>query len=80
MATEIVEQAQQPALQAFESCDQSVFLSWMESLSDLMATSSNPSCLARDTLSGVGGLMHVLTCAAIELGERERKEMREAKA
>ena len=73
MATETVPQA----LDAFDGYDQSVFLQWMEALTDLVHSQGKPGLMDEQTMSIVGGLMYSLVQAAQELGERERKETRE---
>lgn len=62
------------ALDAFARYDQSVFLGWMEAMSDLLMSGGDTAQMAGTTLPNIGGLMFALTEAAQELAQREREE------
>lgn len=68
MATETLPQGPQ----AFAGYDQSIFLEWLEGLTDLIQSRGEPSLMDKRTMPLVGGLMHALVLASTELGERER--------
>lgn len=70
MATQTVPEG----LEAFAGYDQSVFLQWMEALTDLVHSQGKPGLMDEQTMPNVGGLMYALVQAAKELGERQAKE------
>ncbi len=77
MAPETVTQAPgNQALDAFDGYDQSVFLQWLEALTDLVHSQGQPGLMDEGTMPIVGGLMYSLVQAAKELGEREAEERR----
>lgn len=59
-------------LQAFDGYDQSVFLEWLEGLTDMMQSGGVPGLMDERTTHKVAGLMYALVLATTELGERER--------
>ena len=70
MASEIVEQP----LKAFAGLDQSIFMSWLEGLADLIHTGGNPTLMDPRTMKIVGGMMFTIVQAANEVGQREWQE------
>lgn len=55
-------------IKAFEGYDSSVFLSWLETVGDIML--NNGQC-PQESMAHLGGMMLALSAAAQELHERE---------
>ena len=70
MATETLQQAPK----AFAGWDSSIYLHWLNAMSDMMLSKGGPAQMASETLSGYGGLMHQLGLAVEELAAQERAE------
>ena len=61
-------------LKAFDGYDQSVFMEWLEGLTDMMHSGGDPGAMDKRTSRNVAGLMYALVKAANELGGRERAQ------
>lgn len=72
MASETLPQG----LKAFEGWDSSIFMGWLNAMSDMMMTRADGALMAQETLSNYGGLMLQLGAALEELHDRERADIK----
>ena len=72
MATETVTQS----LKAFDGWDSTIFMGWLNAMSDMMMTGGDGGLMDNETLKNYGGLMLQLGAAVEELHDRERATLK----